>query len=177
MAHVRHPVASALAIAALLLAACERQPNPDTLKEWTPGDHDRAEEQASQTSQGQPSRGAPPPQAPQGRQGQPLRTSAPQAPASAAAKGDGSDATLIEATWENACAPCHGPGGRGDGPNGPMVNAPDITRPELLSQVTDEEIAAQIRNGKNRMPKFDLPDNVVRGLVARIRANAGSPRR
>ncbi len=54
-----------------------------------------------------------------------------------------------------------------------MVNAPDITRDDLLSKVTDDEIAAQIRNGKNRMPKFDLPDQVVQGLVARIRANRG----
>jgi len=38
-----------------------------------------------------------------------------------------------------------------------MVNAPDITRDDLLSKITDDEIAAQIKNGKNRMPRFDLP--------------------
>jgi cytochrome c oxidase cbb3-type subunit 3 len=54
-----------------------------------------------------------------------------------------------------------------------MVNAPDITRDDLLSKITDDEIASQIKNGKNRMPKFDLPDPVVRGLVARIRSMRG----
>jgi cytochrome c oxidase cbb3-type subunit 3 len=63
--------------------------------------------------------------------------------------------------------------GRGDGPSGPMVQAPDLTRPEWQSKVTDAEIVATIKNGKNKMPKFDLPDRVVTGLVARIRASSG----
>jgi mono/diheme cytochrome c family protein len=142
-------VALALALGAL---GCERPPGTDGLKEWAPADHDRAEEQSSQANR-------------------------PTAPTKAAGErgdaGGGSNQTLIEATWEQACSPCHGPVGHGDGPNGPMVNAPDITRADLLAQITDEGIAAQIKNGKNRMPKFDLPEPVVRGLVARIRANRG----
>jgi cytochrome c oxidase cbb3-type subunit 3 len=54
-----------------------------------------------------------------------------------------------------------------------MVNAPDITKDDAIGNMTDDDIAAQIKNGKNRMPKFDLPEPVVRGLVARIRANRG----
>lgn len=139
-----------MVLLALAATACERPPSADGLKDWAPADHDRAEEELTQANR-------------------------PTAPAKAERGdgGDGSAQTLIEATWEQACFPCHGTVGHGDGPNGPMVNAPDITRDDLLSKVTDDGIAAQIKNGKNRMPKFDLPEPVVRGLVARIRANRG----
>src|SRR5262249_10136725 len=76
---------------------------------------------------------------------------------------------LIELTWGRQCASCHGPEGRGDGPNGPGVQAPDLARESWQATVTDDQIARTIRNGKNRMPKFDLPDAVVAGLVRRIR--------
>ncbi len=52
---------------------------------------------------------------------------------------------------------------------GPMVQAPDLSRADWQAKVTDAEMAATIRSGRNRMPKFDLPDGVLRGLVARIR--------
>ncbi|MGO8992898.1 MAG: c-type cytochrome [Polyangiaceae bacterium] len=152
-----------LALAAFALVACERPPSADSLQAWTPADHDRAEEQSSQATR--PT--APPPkggrsEGSQGSQGGPQK-----------ANPNASAQQLVEITWEQACFPCHGPVGHGDGPNGPMVNAPDITRDDVLSKITDDEIAAQIKNGKNRMPKFDLPEAVVRGLVARIRANRG----
>ena len=54
-----------------------------------------------------------------------------------------------------------------------MLHAPNLTSAEWQSKVTDEEIRASILNGKNRMPKFDLPSEVVTGLVARIRASKG----
>jgi len=126
--------------------ACERPPSADHLSTWTPADHDRAEEQSNVAG---------------GQQGQ------------QAARGDAGAQTLIEVTWQTACQPCHGPAGRGDGPSGPMVNAPDLTRPELQSKFTDDELATIITSGRNRMPKFDLPDPVVRGLIARIRAARG----
>ena len=142
----RLPLAMAPVAFALALAACERPPSADNLKEWTPADHDRAEEQSNQAS-------------------------APQAPAPRG--GDAGADTLIQATWVAACLPCHGPAGRGDGPNGPMVNAPDLTREDLQSRFTDDELAAIIHNGRNRMPKFDLSEPVVRGLIARIRSTRG----
>jgi cytochrome c oxidase cbb3-type subunit 3 len=142
-----------------LLVGCERPPSADSLKDWTPSDHDRAEEQSSQANR--PT--APPAGAANGANGA----------RDGGGGGNGNAQQLVEITWEQACSPCHGPTGHGDGPNGPMVNAPDITRDDLLSKITDDEIASQIKNGKNRMPKFDLPDPVVRGLVARIRANRG----
>jgi hypothetical protein len=52
-----------------------------------------------------------------------------------------------------------------------MVGAKDLTRKELLSSVTDAQLEEVIRNGRNRMPAFpDLPQNVVDGLVQRIRS-------
>jgi cytochrome c oxidase cbb3-type subunit 3 len=142
------------ALAAAALTACERPPSADKLREWAPSDHDRAEEQSNQAAGSQ--------QAPPGSS----RTGNPGGDAGAAA-------TLLAATWETNCLPCHGPNGHGDGPNGPMVNAPDLTRDDLQSKFTDEELVAIIKGGKNRMPKFDLPDPVVRGLVAGIRAMRG----
>lgn len=91
------------------------------------------------------------------------------------AKGDaGATPTLVEVTWRQQCATCHGVTGKGDGPQGPMFKAADLGREEWQSKVKDDEIATTIKNGKGRMPKFDLPDEVVQGLVVRIRSFRGS---
>jgi cytochrome c oxidase cbb3-type subunit 3 len=86
------------------------------------------------------------------------------------AKGDaGATPTLVEITWRQQCATCHGVIGKGDGPQGPMFKAPDLSQ----SKANDDEIAAIIKNGKGRMPKFDLDDEVVRGLAGRVRSFRG----
>lgn len=54
-----------------------------------------------------------------------------------------------------------------------MVHATNLTLPEWQAKVTDQEIAEVIRNGKNRMPGFEFPPDVMAGLVARIRASKG----
>ena len=54
-----------------------------------------------------------------------------------------------------------------------MVKAADLTNEEWQAKVTDAQLAASIKNGKDKMPKFDLPDAVVAGLVLRIRATRG----
>lgn len=93
-----------------------------------------------------------------------------QVPAdSARAAGTGVDPSLVELSWAQKCASCHGPRGQGDGPNAPMYNAPDLTRDELLGRVDDDAIAKTIREGRGKMPAFDLPPSVVDGLVKRIR--------
>lgn len=99
--------------------------------------------------------------------------SAAQGQVTARPDADGPDPTLIDLAWRRNCATCHGPIGHGDGPQGPMVRAPDLTRPDWQQNISDEELAATIRKGKNKMPAFDLPDQVVRGLVQRIRASRG----
>ncbi|MCU0658444.1 MAG: cytochrome c [Polyangiaceae bacterium] len=82
-------------------------------------------------------------------------------------------AQVIEVSWGRQCASCHGAVGRGDGPSGPMVQAPDLTRPAWQDTVSDEQIAKVIREGRGRMPRFDLPPEVVAGLVQRIRQARG----
>ncbi|MBM4359982.1 MAG: cytochrome c [Deltaproteobacteria bacterium] len=80
------------------------------------------------------------------------------------------DATLIEVTWRQNCAVCHGLAGRGDTQQGQMLRVPDLSRPEL-GAVADDALVATIRRGRNKMPAFDkLPERVVRGLVAHIRS-------
>ncbi len=80
-------------------------------------------------------------------------------------------ATLITITWDQNCTSCHGRGGRGDGPQGRMVRAPDLGRPDWQDRVTDESIANVIRKGRNKMPSYSsLPDKVVDGLVVRVRS-------
>lgn len=87
------------------------------------------------------------------------------------AKGDaGGTPALVEIAWRNQCATCHGPNGKGDGPQGPMFKAADLSNPEWQGKVKDEDIAAAIVNGKGRMPKFELPPDVVKGLVVRVRS-------
>jgi len=125
-----------------LVAACDRAPPAESLQQWSRADHHSSDDdKASQGAQVQA--GAP--------------------------KGSDVD-QLVDIAWRQQCTNCHGPSGRGDGQIGPMVQAPDLTRAEWQSKVTDAEVAATIKTGRNRMPSFDLPDSVVMGLVARIRS-------
>lgn len=112
-------------------------------REWTPADHDQP---ADASGQAQPSAG----QRREQDQGE----------------------SLVELAWARQCVACHGPEGHGDGPQGPMVQAPDLTRFDWQSQVTDDEIGQTIRKGRNKMPAFDLPPSVLQGLVQRIRIHA-----
>jgi mono/diheme cytochrome c family protein len=80
---------------------------------------------------------------------------------------------VVEASWQQQCAACHGPIGHGDGPTGAMLHAADLTQASWQETVTDAQIADVIAHGKGKMPPFDLPPKVVAGLVARIRASRG----
>ena len=80
---------------------------------------------------------------------------------------------MVEVAWRNQCASCHGATGHGDGPQGQLFKAADLAKPEWQDQAKDEDIASTIKNGKGRMPKFDLPDDVVKGLVVRVRSFRG----
>jgi len=84
----------------------------------------------------------------------------------------GADPNLIELAWQRNCFTCHGARGQGDGPQGPMVRAPDLTDPAWQGRVTDEQMIETVRKGRNKMPAFDLPQPVLDGLVKRIRAAA-----
>jgi cytochrome c oxidase cbb3-type subunit 3 len=128
-----------------LVAGCDQAPAAESLKEWTPADHHSQDDNRAASGQAAGKR-APP---------------------------GGDVAQLVDITWRQQCSSCHGGGGRGDGQMGPMVQAPDLTREEWQAKITDPEMAAMIKNGKNRMPRFDLPEPVLRGLVARIRSLGG----
>ena len=134
-----------LAALALLLA-CEGPPAADSLKEWTPADHHSTDDEKASGQQ-----------SPQGAR-QPTGSDVPQ---------------LVELTWRQQCTTCHGPMGKGDGQMGPMLHAPDLTSEELQSKVTDQELAALIKTGKDKMPAFNLPEPVLQGMVARIRQMRG----
>jgi hypothetical protein len=130
------------------IAGCDSPPSAADLKAWTPDDHDKKDEKQRVAQGGQPT------------------------PAGSGARPDGNMA-FIETTWRNQCGPCHGLIGHGDGPNGPMNKATDLTKDDWQSSMSDAQIAASITNGKGKMPRFDLPPNVVSGLVSRIRASRG----
>ena len=151
--HAVRPVLALLVAAAALATACDQPPSADRLAEWKPADHDRREENSNPKLQA-------------GSIGSAAPKNQPQSAAQQAA-------TLVEVTWQNQCASCHGTIGHGDGPQGPMVKARDLTAEQWQAAVTDDQIVSAIKNGKNKMPKFDLPDAVVKGLVARIRATRG----
>lgn len=106
---------------------------------------------------------------PADHEGEKNTASAKQGPKSASSGAP----AIVDITWQAQCASCHGPTGRGDGPQGAMFKAADLGREEWQSVVKDEEIAATIANGKGRMPKFDLPEEVVKGLVVRVRSFRG----
>lgn len=111
----------------------------EPVREWSASDHDQTEGSTGQ-AQG-----------------------APRADAATV------QAQLVEVTWGRQCATCHGASGRGDGPSGPMVSAPDLTRADWQGRTSDEQIARAILEGKGKMPRFDLPPATVAGLVKRVR--------
>jgi len=77
------------------------------------------------------------------------------------------DVTIV--AWQQNCTTCHGALGRGDGPQGQLVHAADLSRPDWQASISDEAIATTIRVGRGRMPGFNLPDATITRLVALIR--------
>ena len=135
-----------ISLAVAALAAA-CQPDRGEVREWQAADHEGSG-------------------APQQRRGQ------EKPPAT---KEDTSSA-LAETIWRKNCATCHGMAGRGDGPQGSMVGAKDLTSDEFLGAISDEGIVDSIKKGKNRMPAFpDLPEPVLKGLVKRIRGKGAAP--
>jgi cytochrome c oxidase cbb3-type subunit 3 len=134
-----------LAVSAL---ACEQAPSATSLREWTATDHHSSDDDR-------------------------VGSGAQQAPAAQASAKGNDTAGLVDLTWRQQCTTCHGPMGKGDGQMGPMLHAPDLTRRDWQDKVTDAQIAATIKTGKDKMPRFDLPEPVVHGLVARIRQLEG----
>jgi cytochrome c oxidase cbb3-type subunit 3 len=79
---------------------------------------------------------------------------------------------LVEVTWMKQCASCHGKRGRGDGPNAAMFKPRDLVKLDWQDSVKDEEIAKVIKDGRNKMPAFNLPDSTINDLVGHVRSFA-----
>jgi cytochrome c oxidase cbb3-type subunit 3 len=130
-----------------LLGSAGCEATPE-LSEWTLADHDHQVEAKRRRATGVPKTHAAPSQRNQ----------------------------LIDVTWMKQCSNCHGKRGRGDGPESPMVKARDLTNPEWQASVTDEVMAQVIRQGREKMPAFNLPDSMIQGLVGHIREMASKPK-
>lgn len=123
--------------------ACDQRPTD--VREWRPADHTNVENPQQQARTGQ------------------VTGEAKDVPAGL------DDVTVV--TWSRNCASCHGRTGRGDGPQGRMLNPRprDLTQAEWQKAVTDEYIATVITKGRNAMPAFNLPEGTVTALVQLIR--------
>jgi mono/diheme cytochrome c family protein len=81
-------------------------------------------------------------------------------------------------TYKSNCVPCHGPGGRGDGPSAATLNPPprDHTNPELMDKLSDKRIAETVRMGgiisgfPNMPASPHLRGEELVGLVAFVRS-------
>lgn len=81
-------------------------------------------------------------------------------------------------TYAANCVPCHGPGGRGDGPAAATLNPKprDHSNPELMEKLSDKRIAETVRmggiiNGFPNMPASPhLRGEELAGLVAYVRS-------
>jgi hypothetical protein len=146
---VKETTIALLLLLSSALAACDQTPSADGLPEWKPADHHSVDDNSGGQSTGQ------------------------QAAAGGKRPAGGETAQLVEVAWRQQCTQCHGPMGHGDGPDGALLHVRDLADPDWQAKVSDADIAASIRNGKNKMPKHDLPDPVLQGLVARIRQMKG----
>lgn len=130
---------SAALLLLTVLACNERAPD---LREWRVSDHDQSDSPPSAQGQVDPK-------------------------AAAAAAPGLEDVTIV--AWQQNCTRCHGPLGRGDGPQGPMLKATNLSEPTWQSSVTDAHIASTIKNGKGAMPGVNLPDSTIDKLVKLVR--------
>lgn len=143
----RLPIRLALALIVAVLAGCKAQASD--LREWSPSDHDHtANPNATQVEVAEDG------SSPLSRHGI-------------------DEVTLV--AWKRNCTTCHGPMGAGDGPQGPMTGARNLRNPSWQSSTTDESIARAIREGRGRMPGFDLPDSTVLSLVRLVRLLGPEP--
>ena len=126
-------------LAALALGCNE---TPADLRTWRPSDHDHTENPNADQVQ--------------------------VTDAGSAESGHGLDDVTIVA-WQQNCTTCHGPLGHGDGPQGPMVHATDLSRSDWQASVTDDAIATTILHGRGRMPAFNLPEATIQSLVRLVR--------
>jgi mono/diheme cytochrome c family protein len=76
-------------------------------------------------------------------------------------------------TFKQKCATCHGPDGKADTPAGKSMKVRSFSDPET-KKMSDDELAAVIEKGKNKMPAYGKSMNAddIKALVAYIRSLA-----
>lgn len=100
----------------------------------------------------------------------PAPLDAPDAPA---APEQGGEERAARALWNVSCASCHGPGGRGDGPQPPPgAQLPDFASAAFQGARTDAQLVQSIREGRGLMPAFgkQLNDDGIAALVKVVRS-------
>ena len=77
----------------------------------------------------------------------------------------------VPVLYKSRCQVCHGAEGKGDGPAGKTVNAPDFHSPAVV-KTPDSDLFQIIKQGKNKMPSFEgkLTDGQIKQLVVYIRS-------
>jgi mono/diheme cytochrome c family protein len=86
------------------------------------------------------------------------------------AEAGGGDPARGKAVYEASCVSCHGPDGAGRTPMGQMMRAGNLTDAAVHARLSDGQMAAVVKNGKGRMPSFDLADEQLRDVVAYVRS-------
>jgi hypothetical protein len=130
-------------VSCALALGCNR--GADELREWKASDHRHTSESKSENG-----------------------PEAPQVTGSAQAPLPGLDEVTI-ATWRRACVGCHGQLGHGDGPQGPMVRARDLSDSAWQAATPDAQIKESISKGRGKMPAFPLPASTLDGLLHLVR--------
>jgi len=138
----------ALVAGALAAAACSEAEAPQgDLVDWQASDH--AQPSAPDSS----------------RQAAPEPGSAPPAPTAEQIQ------QAAGALFLQRCASCHGARGRGDGPQAPTQDMPDLTAATYQDDRSDADIARAIRMGNGLMPAFgsELNERGITALVGHVR--------
>lgn len=79
-----------------------------------------------------------------------------------------------EDVFQQQCAVCHGIGGEGDGPAAPALKPPpaDLTDPERMGELTDDQLREVISQGRGSMPGFSavLKPDQMEEMVRYVRS-------
>jgi len=108
-------------------------------------------------------------------------SAAPQtATTPAADQGDTSHAAMValgNQVYQQRCALCHGPGGKGDGPAAAGLNPKprNHTDAAYMNSRTDAQLLDVIHNGKGNMPAWKnvLSEREMKAALIHVRSLAG----
>jgi mono/diheme cytochrome c family protein len=98
----------------------------------------------------------------------------------AADQGDTSHAAMValgNQIYQQRCALCHGPGGKGDGPAAKGLNPKprNHTDAAYMNSRTDAQLLDVIHNGKGNMPAWKnvLSEREMKAVLIHVRSLAG----